>query len=185
MLKVKNLLRLLKSDATVNDIKNTRTYLKYLWLDAGFSAVFLYRIQSMFTDLGLVPLAKLVRRLNISRNSFDAAIGSKIGESFVVPHPAGIVIGNKFIAGNNLILMPHVVIGQKSFKSQENNSENPVVGDNVKIGAGALILGSIEIGSDCVIGAGTIVLQNVAPSCYVFGNPNQTRVLSLNDSNAN
>ena len=76
MLKVKNLLRLLKSDATVNDIKNTRTYLKYLWLDAGFSAVFLYRIQSMFTDLGLVPLAKLVRRLNISRNSFDAAIGS-------------------------------------------------------------------------------------------------------------
>jgi serine O-acetyltransferase len=143
----------------------------------GLSAVFIYRIQSFLTDLKLIPLAKIAYRTNISKNGFDVAIGSKIGHSFRVSHPVGVVIGNKFKAGDNLTIMAQVVIGQKSFTSTEFGSENPEMGDNVKIGAGAIVLGGIVIGSNSTIAAGTFLTEDLLPNSFAFGNPVKIRIV--------
>ena len=69
-------------------------------------------------------------------------------------HPVGIVIGGKVTLGEHCIVRQNVTLGQVKDKY-------PVIGNNVEIGAGAMVLGEVVIGDGAVIAAGAIVLQNV------------------------
>jgi serine acetyltransferase len=55
----------------------------------------------------------------------------------------------------------------------------PVLGNNVNVGANALILGPVRVGDGAVIGAGSVVIHDVAPGCVVAGNP--ARILRSQD----
>jgi serine O-acetyltransferase len=78
----------------------------------------------------------------------------------------GIVIHPKVKIGKNVLICQQVTIGGTGYELSV-----PVIGDDVYIGAGAKILGPIEIGSNCVIGANAVVVKSVPSGCVVAGVP--------------
>lgn len=87
--------------------------------------------------------------------------------STVFPHPIGIVIARRVKIGDGCKIWQNVTIGNKSYTTEDF----PVIGDNVTIYAGAVIVGRITIGSNAVIGANSVVLQNVPNGALAVGNP--------------
>ncbi len=168
-------------DAQAAGYFNKASFLKSLFLDAGFLAVLLYRSQSYFSRPGFYLFAKLISRVNLSINGSDFVIGSKIGAGLVIRHPVGIVIGNKVVCGKRLTLMHGVTLGQKSFHSiSEHDTLNPVLGDDVKIGVGAILLGGIKVGNRVTIAAGTLLDSDAPDDTFVIGNPH--RIISKHRS---
>lgn len=69
--------------------------------------------------------------------------------------------------GDNFTCYPHVVIGTKNLKQREK----PIIGNNVTIGTGAVIVGGITIGDNVTIGANSFVYENVKDHSKIIGNP--------------
>jgi len=82
---------------------------------------------------------------------------SKIGEHLHLAHPLSVVIGDFVKIGRCVTIYQNVTLGQK-------NGQYPIIGDNVVIYAGAVIVGKIKIGDNAVIGANAVVLSDV-PAC--------------------
>lgn len=94
-------------------------------------------------------------------------IGAKIGKGSALGYGGmGIVIHDRAVLGNNVIVGPHVVIGGSS-----KAYEVPVIGDNCLIAPGAKILGPVKIGNNCVIGANAVVVKDVSDNTMVGGIP--------------
>lgn len=83
----------------------------------------------------------------------------------------GVVIHSRAVIGNHVLIAQNVTIAGK-------NSEVPVIGDNVYIGAGAKILGGIRIGNGSIVGANAVVVKDVPSRCIVGGVP--ARVIKEN-----
>ena len=84
-------------------------------------------------------------------------------------HPVGCVIGKGVSIGHGCIIYQNVTIGQKLNDSKVELY--PEIGDRVIIGANAVLIGDIKIGSDSQIGAGAVVLQDIPPNSTAVGNP--------------
>lgn len=117
-------------------------------------------------------LLKLISKVVVLRHRFwsvvtgaDIPLNCHIGGGLVLPHPNGIVIHPDAIIGPNCLIFQQVTIGTRS------ESEPPVVGGHVDIGAGAKILGAISIGSHANIGANAVVLQNIPSRKSAVGIP--------------
>ena len=85
--------------------------------------------------------------------------------STIFPHPYGISIRGGTKIGQNCVIRQNVTIGYR----KDVNEKAPVVGNNVHICAGALIIGPVQIGNNATIGAGAIVLKDVPDNCTVVG----------------
>lgn len=83
-----------------------------------------------------------------------------IGEGLYILHGYSIVINPRVRIGKNCTMLHSVTIGDK-------NGEVPTLGDNVSIGAGAIIIGGITIGNNAKIGAGAIVVEDIPEGCTV------------------
>ena len=88
-----------------------------------------------------------------------------IGPGFFARVGFGTIVGAEKI-GENCWINPGVTVGYKDYKGGM-----PIIGNNVYIGAGAKILGSITIGDNVIIGANAVVTRNVPPNCTVAGVP--------------
>lgn len=115
-------------------------------------------------------LAKLIKLKNRVLYSCDIGITAEIPRDCVFHHSGlGVVIGNGVKLGNQCQIYSNVVIGSKAIHGQKG--ANPLIGDRVIIGTGAIILGNIEIGNDAIIAAGAVVLNDVLENVMVAGNP--------------
>jgi serine O-acetyltransferase len=93
---------------------------------------------------------------------------AQIGEGLFIDHGMGVVIGETTVIGDDCHLSQGVTLGGTSTRREKRH---PTLGNNVLIGAGAIILGAVEIGDHVRIGAGSVVLTNVPPFATVVGNP--------------
>lgn len=84
----------------------------------------------------------------------DIPSHATIGGGFKLIHPNGIVINSKAVIGDNVTMLSGALIGS-------NHTGVPTVGDNVYIGAHALVIGNVHIGNNATIGAGAIVTHDV------------------------
>lgn len=91
---------------------------------------------------------------------------TKIKGGLVCYHPFATVINAKFI-GENFQFRKGLTIGNKN----NDNTQVPIIGDDVTIGANAVIIGNIAIGNNVIIGAGAIVVKDVPSNVVVAGNP--------------
>ncbi|MGO2012816.1 MAG: sugar O-acetyltransferase [Pseudoalteromonas sp.] len=85
---------------------------------------------------------------------------------------SAISIGNDCLIGPNvqLLAVSHAV--NPTERLNKESFTNPIsIGNNVWIGAGAIILAGVSIGDNAVVGAGSVVTKDVAPRCAVAGNP--------------
>lgn len=89
-----------------------------------------------------------------------------IGGGLLLPHPNGIVIHPKAKIGNNCLIFQQVTIGVN-----HKSSTPPIIADHVDIGAGAKILGNIEIGYLAKVGANSVVTKDVPSKTTVIGIP--------------
>jgi serine O-acetyltransferase len=90
---------------------------------------------------------------------------AQVGPGFSIIHSVGIVVGRDVVAGSDLVLYQGVTIGHRS----GSDLGQPVLGNRVRVGAGAKVLGGINIGDDVVIGANAVVLGDVPCGATVTG----------------
>ena len=92
-----------------------------------------------------------------------------IGPGLFIPHSLGIVIGHEVVAGKNLEVFQNVTIG--SNRKERNGRMMPIIGDNVSIGSGAVVVGAINIGNNVKIGANSYVDKDIPSNVVVAGCP--------------
>lgn len=88
-----------------------------------------------------------------------------MGDNVKIAHFHGIVIHHKSLIGDETIIYQNVTLGGR------NGKGGPKVGKNCIIGAGACILGEINIGNNVKIGANSVVLKDIPDNCTVVGVP--------------
>lgn len=93
-------------------------------------------------------------------------VNSNIGPGFYIGHFGGIIVRGDF--GSQCSIGQGVTVGSKGAGKSDGW---PVIGDNVYIGAGAKIIGSIKVGNDCVIGANAVVIRDVPGNSLAVGVP--------------
>ena len=94
--------------------------------------------------------------------------GAQIGKGLFIDHGHGVVIGETTIIGDNVTIYQGVTLGGTG---NETGKRHPTIEDNVLISAGAKVLGSITIGKNSKIGAGSVVVSDVPPNSTVVGVP--------------
>lgn len=145
------------------------SFFQKFFLDSGFKAVVLFRLANGLQRRGLNRVAFLAAAASLARTGADIVPCAKIGPGFVIKHPVGVVIGGGCSIGRNFTVLQGVTLGEKY--SSEDNHEYPIVGDNVTVCAGSMILGKVHVGDNAVIGANSVVLWDVPPDCVVAGIP--------------
>ena len=94
--------------------------------------------------------------------------GAKIGKGVFIDHGMGVVIGETSEIGDRCLLYQGVTLGGTG---KESGKRHPTLEANVVVGAGAKVLGGICVGTNTRIGAGSVVVKNVASNSTVVGIP--------------
>lgn len=142
----------------------------------GFWAVFQYRIAHFFYDnvkwklfrIPLLFLTLLWQKTIEIMTGISIPSSVKIGHSFYIGHFGGIIINAKAVIGNNCNISQGVTIG---VSGNEDQRGVPVLGDDIYIGANAVIAGKISIGNNVLVGACSLVNSSVADNAVVLGVP--------------
>lgn len=137
-------------------------------LTPGFQLVFSLRLQRALVRLPVIgaALRRILWYFTTLWFSCDVDPEAEIGPGLYVPHPLGIVITGSVRIGANVSLLQNVTLGRIGTAHRD-----PVIGNDVEIGAGAAILGPHRIGSHARIGANSVVLDDVPASAVAVGNP--------------
>lgn len=111
-------------------------------------------------------LYRLYRAFNIIYGS-SIAYSTNFSDTPIFPHNiAGIFISEKAVLGKGCTIYHNVTIGSVE---KQGKKMAPIIGDNVLIGAGAIIIGGVNIGSNAKIGAGALVFHDIPENAIVVG----------------
>lgn len=119
-----------------------------------------YRVAHHLEAAGWRPLAYVVSILCHVLTGAEIRPRANIGPGFVVMHPSGIVIGPDVVAGRGLTVFGKNTLGRVR-GPQHALGGSPVIGDDVRIGTMASLLGPIKIGNRVQIGAHSLVVEDV------------------------
>lgn len=150
-----------------------RNGLEIMLLYQGFHAIINHRIAHWFYRHKLYFIARCISQCSRHFTGIEIHPGAKIGEEFFIDHGMGVVVGETTEIGNNVLLYQGVTLGGTG---HEKGKRHPTVGNNVVIGAAAVVLGAIEIGENARIGAGSVVVKDVPPNTTVVGVPGRVVV---------
>jgi serine O-acetyltransferase len=140
------------------------------WFNPRLLPVVFLRVSAFFYRHHLGPLAKLFTLLNVLLFGIEVSPRIKIGGGLFLPHTVGTVIGAESI-GQNVTIMHGVTLGARELDFHFTAFSRPVIGNNVFIGAGAKVVGSVTIGDNAKIGANAVVLQDVPAYALAVGVP--------------
>lgn len=138
--------------------------------NASFRAVFLYRLSNFFDNKRIYILAYSFEKLMHFTTITWIGRKAQIDPGFVIRHVGGIVIGGKSVIGENCEIRQGVTLGGNLGKEKYGTTQ-PILGDNILIGAGAKILGPVKIGDNCIIGANAVVVSDIPENSVVGGIP--------------
>lgn len=143
-----------------------KSVLEVFLLYPGFHALIYHRISHWLYLRRMFFLARWVSQIGRSATGIEIHPGAKLGKGLFIDHGMGIVIGETAEVGDNCTIYHGVTLGGTG---KEKGKRHPTIGDNVLIGAGAKLLGPINIGDNAMIGAGSVVLEDVEPDTTVTG----------------
>lgn len=145
-----------------------RNIFEVILLYPGFHALFFHRIAHFFYNIKLFFIARLISQLTRFFTGIEIHPGATIGKRLMIDHGMGIVIGETAVIGDDCVIYHQVTLGGTG---KEKIKRHPTIGNNVLIGAGAKLLGPINIGDNVKIGAGSVVLKSVEKNSTVVGVP--------------
>ncbi|NJM87939.1 MAG: serine O-acetyltransferase [Hydrococcus sp. RU_2_2] len=145
-----------------------RNWLEVILCYPGFHALILYRIAHGLSDRNVPLLPRLISHLGRFLTGIEIHPGADIGKGVFIDHGMGVVIGETAIVGDYTLIYQGVTLGGTG---KESGKRHPTLGKHVVVGAGAKVLGNIQIGDRVRIGAGSIVLRDVPSTCTVVGIP--------------
>ncbi|MGC9505586.1 serine O-acetyltransferase [Baaleninema sp.] len=145
-----------------------RNWLEVLFCYPGLQALMLHRVAHWLYHIGLPFLPRLISHLSRFITGIEIHPGATIGEGVFIDHGMGVVIGETAIIGDGCLIYQGVTLGGTG---KESGKRHPTLGENVVVGAGAKVLGNLQIGNNVRIGAGSVVLRDVPSDCTVVGVP--------------
>lgn len=134
----------------------------------GLHAVWAYRWQHWLWHRDMRRLAILLAQRTRRRHGIDIHPAATIGRRFVIDHGLGLVIGQTAVIGDDCMVYQGVTLGMTG---HHGGKRHPTLGDNVMVGAGAIILGDIHVGSHSKVGAGAVVVHDVPEGVTVASIP--------------
>ncbi len=145
-----------------------KSTLEILLLYPGLHAIIFYRVSHWLWNKRVPILPRLLSQVARSLTGIEIHPGAQIGRGLFIDHGTGVVIGETAIVGNNVTLYQGVTLGGTG---KETGKRHPTLGDDIVVGAGAKVLGNIEIGSNAYIGANAVVIKDVPPNTTIVGVP--------------
>jgi serine O-acetyltransferase len=137
----------------------------------GFHAVLLHRLAHKLYLARVPLLPRLISQCGRFFTGIEIHPGAHIGHRFFIDHGMGVVIGETAEIGDYVLLYQGVTLGGTG---NEKGKRHPTLGNRVVVGAGAKVLGGIRIGDDVKIGAGTVVVRPVPDNSTVVGIPGRS-----------
>ncbi|HRC62425.1 MAG TPA: serine O-acetyltransferase [Dehalococcoidia bacterium] len=134
----------------------------------GIHALFIHRIAHGLAVRGWVVLPRLIAHLGRALTGIEIHPRAEIGRRLFIDHGMGIVIGETAVIGDDCHLYQGVTLGGTSTRREKRH---PTLEDHVTVGAGAIIIGAVTLGTHARIGAGSVVVSNVPPHATVVGVP--------------
>jgi serine O-acetyltransferase len=145
-----------------------RNWLEIILCYPGLHALISYRLAHLLYNTRLPLAPRLISTLTRWFTGIEIHPGAKIGKGVFIDHGMGVVIGETAIIGDYALIYQGVTLGGTG---KQAGKRHPTLGENVVLGAGAKVLGNINIGNNVRIGAGSVVLNNVPSDCTVVGIP--------------
>jgi serine O-acetyltransferase len=145
-----------------------RNWLEVLTCYPGLQALLCHRIAHWLHRLGLPFLPRFISHLARFLTGIEIHPGAQIGCGVFIDHGMGVVVGETAIVGNYALIYQGVTLGGTG---KQSGKRHPTLGENVVVGAGAKVLGNLQIGNNVRIGAGSVVLRDVPSDCTVVGIP--------------
>jgi serine O-acetyltransferase len=134
----------------------------------GFHAIQTHRLANWLYTRGRRDFALYLQSRSSSVFQTDINPAAQIGKGIFLDHATGLVVGETAVIGDNVSILHGVTLGGTG---KEGADRHPKIGNGVLIGAGAKILGNIEIGSCSRVAAGSVVLKPVPSKTTVAGVP--------------
>ena len=150
-----------------------RSYFEVILTYSGLHAIWSHRLAHALHKRKFFFLARVVSQVSRFFTGIEIHPGAKIGKRLFIDHGMGVVIGETCEIGDNVTIYQGVTLGGTG---KEKGKRHPTVKDNALIATGAKVLGSITIGENAKIGAGSVVLRDVPPHSTVVGIPGKIAV---------
>ncbi|HAC64720.1 MAG TPA: serine O-acetyltransferase [Cyanothece sp. UBA12306] len=145
-----------------------RNWLEVVFCYPGLQALICHRFAHRLYRVGIPFLPRLISHIARFLTGIEIHPGARIGQGVFIDHGMGVVIGETAIVGDYTLIYQGVTLGGTG---KESGKRHPTLGEHVVVGAGAKVLGNICIGNNVRIGAGSVVLRDVPSDCTVVGIP--------------
>ena len=145
-----------------------RSNAEIVLLYSGLHAMIAYRIANKLYKSEHYFSARMISQIARRMTGIEIHPGATIGSGLFIDHGMGVVIGETAEIGNNCTLYQGVTLGGTG---KDSGKRHPTLGDNVLVGAGAKVLGPVNIGSGAKIAAGAVVLKDVPEDSTAVGIP--------------
>lgn len=143
-------------------------------LTDGTAAMILYRLMQWSRKWRLAPLEMVFNKVNAVLCQCIIGRGAAFGPEFVLIHSNGVVINGQVVGGSRVFIEHQVTIGAE-------RRQSPVLGDDIFVGTGAKIIGSVKIGNGARIGANAVVVHDAPAGATIVGVPGRPIMRSVVD----
>jgi serine O-acetyltransferase len=127
-----------------------------------------YRFKSKLVRWPLGAAHLVLAKLAEMLCGVTIGVAAKIGRRLVIEHSGAIVVHGNTVIGDDCVIRQGVTIGNRRI---DRPMEAPRIGNRVNIGAGAKILGAVQVGDDADIGANAVVITDVPAGALAVGVP--------------
>lgn len=145
-----------------------RSWLEVLLFYPGLHALWSHRVAHWFYRRRLFTIARMISHITRFFTGIEIHPGARIGRRFFIDHGMGVVIGETTEIGDDVTVYQGVTLGGTG---KEKGKRHPTIGNGVIISADATILGPVHIGDNSRVGAGAVVINDVPPNSTVVGVP--------------
>jgi serine O-acetyltransferase len=144
----------------------TRTGFELFLTSPGLHAIWMHQVAHSIWKAGLRVPARMFSNWSRFWTGIEIHPGATLGRRVVIDHGMGVVIGETAIIGDDVLIYHGVTLGGKE---NITSKRHPTIGNNVMLGAGAKIIGDIEIGDGAQVGANAVVTKSIPAGAVIVG----------------
>lgn len=145
-----------------------KSSLEILLCYPGLHAVMIHRVSHGLYQRKWFVLARFISQVGRVFTGIEIHPGAKVGKRLFIDHGMGVVIGETAEVGDDVLIYQGATLGGTG---GERGKRHPTIGNRVVVGTGAAVLGNIRLGDDVKVGAGSVVVHSVPDGSTVVGIP--------------